>query len=286
MKAKASVAGPQELPPSIPPSFPPLRVDEFEIIRALGSGASGQVYQAFDTLLGRAVAVKFLGAESPNAAAGERFLIEARAIARLQHPNVLSIYRVGVSDGHPYLVEEFVRGQSLDRIRLPMPWRRVLDIAVQLARGLAAAHHQHVLHRDIKPANVMLTEDWTAKLLDFGLAKLNDNLTTSGELRVPSGLSDVSPTAPPQCGGPAEPRPRSFRQSPIASGISPSLRFLPRTDLAIAPSPSEARVAPIEAGADLCRARTLPEIAVPPPDPTSPFPPKKLTLAGAIMGTL
>ena len=132
-------------------AFPPELVDEYEIIRPLGQGAMGQVYQAVDTLLGRPVAVKFIAQESSSATARERFLVEARAIARLQHPNVVSIYRVGVVDGWPYLVSELVRGQSLDRVALPLSWQRALDIAVQLARGLAAAHSQGVLHRDIKP---------------------------------------------------------------------------------------------------------------------------------------
>lgn len=134
-------------------AFPPQRVDEYEIIRPLGQGAMGQVYEAVDTLLGRPVAVKFIAKESSSATARERFLVEARAIARLQHPNVVSIYRVGVVDGWPYLVSELVRGQSLDRVVLPIPWQRGLDIAVQLARGLAAAHSQGVLHRDLKPGS-------------------------------------------------------------------------------------------------------------------------------------
>ena len=134
-------------------AFPPAQVDEYEIIRPLGQGAMGQVYQAVDTLLGRPVAVKFIAQESSSATARERFLVEARAIARLQHPNVVSIYRVGVVDGWPYLVSELVRGQSLDRVALPLAWQRTLDIAVQLARGLAAAHSQGVLHRDLKPGS-------------------------------------------------------------------------------------------------------------------------------------
>lgn len=137
-----------------PPSVPPAQVDEYEIIRSLGRGAMGQVYLAKDSLLGRPVAVKFIAQDNPSDAARERFLIEARAIARLQHPNVLAIYRVGLIAGQPYLVSEFVRGQSLDQLTLPLPWQRALDIAIQLARGLGAAHRQGVLHRDIKPSEV------------------------------------------------------------------------------------------------------------------------------------
>ena len=154
----------------------PAQVDEYELIRPLGRGATGQVYQALDTVLGRVVAVKFLAAENPTEAARERFLIEARAIARVQHPNIVSIYRVGIINGRPYLAQEFLRGQSLDNCSLPQSWRRTLDIALQLSRGLVAAHRHGVLHRDIKPGNVVLTDDGVAKLLDFGLAKLNNNL--------------------------------------------------------------------------------------------------------------
>lgn len=132
--------------PALPPprSLPPAQVDEYEIIRSLGGGAMGQVYLAQDAVLGRPVAVKFIAQDNPSDASRERFLIEARAIARLQHPNVLAIYRVGLVNGQPYLASEFVRGQSLDKLALPLPWQRALDIAVQLARGLGAAHRQGV----------------------------------------------------------------------------------------------------------------------------------------------
>ena len=101
----------------------------------------------------------------------EQFLNEARAAARLQHPNVVSVYRVGEIDGHPYIISEFVRGQNLDRIKLPMPWNRALELGIGLARGLAAAHRRGVLHRDIKPGNVILANEGQIKILDFGLAK-------------------------------------------------------------------------------------------------------------------
>jgi len=151
---------PEAAPALNPPrSVPPAQVDEYEIIRSLGGGAMGQVYLAQDAVLGRSVAVKFIAQDNPSDASRERFLIEARAIARLQHPNVLAIYRVGLINGQPYLASEFVRGQSLDKLSLPLPWPRALDIAVQLARGLGAAHRQGVLHRDIKPSSVMIDRE-------------------------------------------------------------------------------------------------------------------------------
>ena len=133
----------------------------------------GQVFLARDVLLDRHVALKFISSEfSENAR--QRFIVEARAFARLQHPNVVSLFRVGEVQGRPYLVSEFIRGEGLDRVPRPVPWREVLRIGEGIARALAAAHRRGVLHRDIKPANVILSEEGEVKLLDFGLAKLLD----------------------------------------------------------------------------------------------------------------
>ncbi|HEX3759584.1 MAG TPA: SUMF1/EgtB/PvdO family nonheme iron enzyme [Kofleriaceae bacterium] len=156
-----------------PPWRPPDEFDEFRLVRSLGDGAMGQVYLAHDTLLDRQVAVKFVHAAA-DPAARTGVLDEARAIARLQHPNVVAIYRVAEVAGHPYLVSEYVQGKTLHELPRPMPWRMALDIAIDLARGLAAAHRRGVLHRDVKPANAILTDDGRAKLLDFGLATIVD----------------------------------------------------------------------------------------------------------------
>jgi serine/threonine protein kinase/formylglycine-generating enzyme required for sulfatase activity len=150
---------------------PPATFDGYRLGRLLGEGGMGFVYVAHDTLLDRPVAVKFVaGGGDPRLR--ERFIVEARAVARIQHPNVVSVYRVGEVDGHPYLVSELIRGEGLDRIPTPMPWARALTIAVGIARGLATAHHRGVVHRDVKPANVVLSEDGEPKLLDFGIARL------------------------------------------------------------------------------------------------------------------
>ncbi|HSP78979.1 MAG TPA: serine/threonine-protein kinase, partial [Myxococcaceae bacterium] len=149
---------------------PPEAFDEYRLLRLIGRGTTGRVYLARDTLLDRLVAVKFIRELGPGALT--RFLVEARASARLQHPNVVTLYRVGQLENHPYLVSEFVRGTSLDRLPRPVPWERVRVLGMELARGLGAAHRRGVLHRDIKPANALLTEAGEVKLLDFGLARL------------------------------------------------------------------------------------------------------------------
>ncbi|WP_437685185.1 nSTAND1 domain-containing NTPase [Sorangium sp. So ce176] len=151
---------------------PPDEFEEYRVLRPLGRGAMGQVYLAEDRLLDRLVAVKFIAAASPSETARQRFFAEARAVARLSHPNVVAVHRFGEVRRRPFLVSEYVRGTGLDRLDRPLPWAEALSIGVGLARGLAAAHRRGVLHRDIKPANAVLSHEGEVKLLDFGLAKL------------------------------------------------------------------------------------------------------------------
>ncbi|RKH38233.1 serine/threonine-protein kinase [Corallococcus sicarius] len=149
---------------------PPVQLDEFRLERLLGRGGMGAVYLARDTLVDRRVALKLCVALQPDAGTLASFAMEAHAIARIKHPNVVTMYRAGEIDGRPYLVYEHVEGKSLAELRPPLPWQRVLDIAVGLSRGLRAAHERGVLHRDLKPGNAILTPDGAVKLLDFGLA--------------------------------------------------------------------------------------------------------------------
>lgn len=151
---------------------PPAELDDYTILRPLGQGGMGRVYLAEDVILAREVAIKFVATKPPDAATRQRFLQEARAAARIRHPNVAGVYRAGDHEGIPYLVSELVRGRSLEDLPKPVAWREALEIATQLARGLSAAHREGVLHRDIKPGNVLRTPEGDVRLIDFGLATL------------------------------------------------------------------------------------------------------------------
>ncbi|MDE3136986.1 MAG: protein kinase [Acidobacteriota bacterium] len=175
------------------------RVGPYEIVGAIGAGGMGEVYRARDTRLGRDVAVKVLPASfASDPERLRRFEQEARAVAALNHPNILAVYDIGAHGGAPFLVTELLEGETL-RERLgegALPVRKAIDIAVQAAHGVAAAHEKGIIHRDLKPANIFLTSDGRVKILDFGLAKL-----TERESKAPGETQDVTLTA----GGATEP---------------------------------------------------------------------------------
>jgi Tol biopolymer transport system component len=147
----------------------------YEILSPIGAGGMGEVYRARDTRLGRDIAIKVLpGALAHDADRLRRFEQEARTIAALNHPNILGIHDIGTHEGAPFLVSEFLEGQTLREklVSGPMPVRRAIEYALGIAQGLAAAHEKGVVHRDLKPENVFVTRDGRIKVLDFGLAKL------------------------------------------------------------------------------------------------------------------
>ncbi|MFH1436262.1 MAG: protein kinase, partial [Pseudomonadota bacterium] len=150
----------------------PREFDGYRLVKPIGKGAMGVVYLGYDTLIERPVAIKFISAASADPETKRRFLVEARAAARLQHPCIVTIYRAGEIAGHPYTVSEFLEGRGLDSLELPVAWNRALEIGYDLARGLAVAHRSGVIHRDIKPGNVFLTNEGTLKILDIGIAVL------------------------------------------------------------------------------------------------------------------
>ena len=149
-------------------------IGPYVIDRALGHGAMGRVFRARDHRLGRDVAIKQLSDPSlTNDAARRQVLQEAGAAAGLSHPNVATIFDVIDTPGGPAIVMEYVPGESLARHIPPhgLPAARSLEIAIQIADGLAAAHARGIVHRDLKPANIQITPDGTAKILDFGIAR-------------------------------------------------------------------------------------------------------------------
>src|SRR5438128_3486363 len=154
---------------------PGTRVGRYEIRSQVGAGGMGEVYRARDEKLNRDVAIKVLPATlSQDGDRLRRFEQEAQAAGALNHPNILAVYDVGMHDDSPYIVSELLEGEEL-REQLdggPLPQRKALDYAQQIAQGLAAAHERGITHRDLKPENLFVTTDGRVKILDFGLAKL------------------------------------------------------------------------------------------------------------------
>ncbi len=171
------------------------RLGPYEVLSPLGVGGMGEVYRGRDPRIGREVAIKVLPESfSRDAERLRRFEKEARSAGVLNHPNVLVVYDVGEHDGSPYIVEELLEGGAL-RERLtqgPLRPAEAVEYAVQIARGLAAAHEKGVIHRDLKPENLFVTRDGRVKILDFGLAKLTQQETAAAEAAEAATLSAVT----------------------------------------------------------------------------------------------
>ena len=187
------------------------RLGRFEILGSLGAGGMGEVYRARDPHLHRDVAIKVLSAEfSDDVVRRRRFEQEARVAGGLNHPNIVAVYDVGLEGTSLYIVTEVLEGETLsERMAVqPLPVRRAAEYALQIARGLAAAHDRGVIHRDIKPGNLFVTTDGRIKILDFGLAKYvgpdssdsTETVIIDGERRTPV-MGSVTYMSPEQARG-------------------------------------------------------------------------------------
>src|SRR5918997_5038212 len=154
---------------------PRTNVAHYRIMEAIGAGGMGAVYKAYDEKLQRIVALKLLPPEfTAQEERRRRFLQEARAASILNHPHILTVYEFGEDGGKPYMAMEYVEGETLrQKIETrSLQVKEILDIAIQIAGGLAKAHEAGIIHRDLKPENLMISRDGYAKILDFGIAKL------------------------------------------------------------------------------------------------------------------
>jgi hypothetical protein len=175
------------------PLAPGERLGPFEIVAPLGAGNMGEVYRARDLRLDRSVAVKvLLPALAADAGAVARFATEARAVAALSHPNIVALYDVGQDGSNAYVVTELLEGDTLrDRLGSgPLPVRKAVDYARQIADAIAAAHQRGIVHRDLKPENVFVTPGGRVKVLDFGIAQM----TTSAAPVVPADAVTIAST--------------------------------------------------------------------------------------------
>src|SRR5512141_3070325 len=198
------------------------KLGPYEILAPLGAGGMGEVYRARDSRLRRDVAIKVLPPElATDPDRNQRFEQEARAASGLNHHNIVTIHDIGSSDSTVFIAMELVEGKTLREILLAgaLPTRRLLDIACQIADGLAKAHSAGIVHRDLKPENVMVSKDGVVKILDFGLAKLLKNQPEEGTdvptaTRAGTVMGTVGYMSPEQASG----EPVDFRSDQFSLG--------------------------------------------------------------------
>ena len=175
----------------------PAKIGKYDVIDVIGRGGMGVVYKANDPHLDRTVAIKMITtgfAEHP--AQLKRFFVEAKSLASLVHPNIVTVYDLGDFNGNPYLVMQYLEGEDLDTAMAAKQQLSLLDktnIIIQVCEGLSYAHRRNVIHRDIKPANIMLCRDSSIKIFDFGIAKMGDQNVTKSASQIVGTLYYMSP---------------------------------------------------------------------------------------------